>query len=720
MSEHTPRILAIDAGGTMTDTFIVDEVGRFVVGKAQTTPEDESVGLIRSSRDALGYWDTTPEEAFPRMIGGIYSGTIMLNRLLARQGRRVGVIVSKGQEDYFLLERGAQTYLGFSYSDRLHVVTHYHNTPIVPNRRMRGVYGRIDIFGEEVLPLQEDDVREMVRQLLDENVEAISVCLLSSYRNPAHERKVGEIARELVAERGINVPIFLSSEYYPLRNDLPRLNTTVIEAYAAEPSREQLQHVSNRIREHGGKFEVRVMASHGGTVGIDTRELTRTMISGPIGGVIGARYLAKAIGSDNVVCTDLGGTSFDLALVTDGNCAVKPYPDMARFLLCIPMVQIDSVGAGTGSYLRINPNSGRVEIGPDSAADRIGACWPEGGVTTPTITDCSVTLGIIDPDFFLGGEIKLDRDRAVEVIRTQIAEPLGIDVYEAAEGVIELFDENLKNEVLSAVLGKGYAPSNYVLLSYGGGGPVQVAGYAGGLDFREILVPAWAAGFSAFGCACADFEYRYEATTDMPIAAELPKEWKRGMCGMLNAKCDELKGKIAAEFKKTEHGDGAGEYKTSFRIQYMGQLNDLEIPSPSERLETADDLDILLDAFEETYGRIYARAAKSPELGFAITQAIVTGRVDVEKPVLPDEPRAGPTPPEGALKSEREVYIKREWRKANVWDMGALRAGNVIEGPAIVESPATTFFIPPGAVAQLDSNRIFHLRFDRDGRSRES
>ncbi len=714
MNERNPRILAIDAGGTMTDTFIVDTAGDFVVGKARSTPEDESLGLVRSAEDALSHWGMKTGEAFPLMVAGIYSGTVMLNRLLSRNGLRLGVIVSKGQEDYFLLERGVQTYLGFSYSDRLHVATHYHNRPIVPKSRVRGVFGRIDIFGEEVLPLQEEDVGGVVAELLDQDIEGLCVCLLNSYRNPVHEQEVGRIAAELMQEIGKHVPLFLSSEYYPLRNDLPRLNTTVIEAYAAEPSRGQLKKVSERIRDRGGNFDVRVMAAHGGMIGAETRELARTLISGPIGGVVGAKYLARHMGHDNVVCTDVGGTSFDLALVTEGACTVKAYPDMARFLLSIPMIKIDSMGAGTGSYVRVNPNSARIEIGPDSAGASIGVCWPDGGVETATITDCSVVLGVINPDYFLGGEMRLDRDRAIKAVREQVAKPLNIGVYEAASGVVELLEENLKGDVLSTVLGKGYSPANYVLLSYGGGGPVHVAGYTRGLGFADVIVPAWAAGFSAFGCACADFEYRYEATTDIPIAAGLPPEWKSAMTGVLKKTCEKLKTRIEEEFHKTEHGGKTITYKTYFRIQYMGQLDDLEILCPPEKLETAEDLDALLEAFEDTYGRVYALAAKSPELGYAVTQAVVTGMVEIEKPVIPEEPEGGKEPDHAAWKEERPVFWSKEWIKTGVWDMPGLRNGNVISGPAIIESPATTFAVPPDAQARLDAHRLFHLEKKRD------
>src|SRR5918911_4051654 len=228
----------------MTDTFIVDQRGGFVVGKAQTTPEDESVGFMESSRDALAQWSSEPREAFPAIVSGIYSGTAMLNRLLSRSGRRIGAIVSYGQEDYLRLERGIQTYLGYPYSDRLHVATHFHNEPLVPRELVKGVRERIDMFGEVAIPLYEDEARRAVEELRDAGVEGIVVNLLYSYRNSEHEDRIREIAAELAPD----IPVFLSSELYPMRRDFPRLNSTLIEAYAAEPSREQLQRVRDASR----------------------------------------------------------------------------------------------------------------------------------------------------------------------------------------------------------------------------------------------------------------------------------------------------------------------------------------------------------------------------------------------------------------------------------------------------------------------------------------
>ena len=706
---RNPRILAIDAGGTMTDTIIIDDAGDFVVGKAQTTPHNESDGFLSSVADATRYWGTSTEETLPALISGIYSGTAMINRLLERKGRRVGCIVTAGMEDYLRLERGIQTYLGYSYSDRVHVVTHHHNEPLVPRSRMKGATERIDVFGDVVIPLYEDEVRTAARELLADAVEAICISFVFAYRNDAHEARAEEIVREEMAAANREVPIYRSSDRYPLRPDFPRLNTLLIEAYAAEPSREHLQRVRSAAREHGARFDLRIMASHGGTISIDARELAKTLISGPIGGVIGGRYLAERLGTGNVVCTDIGGTSFDLALITDGRYHIKNIPDVGRFLLNIPLVQIDSVGAGTGSFVRVNPGSGRIEIGPDSAGSRIGTCYAEGGVEIPSITDCDLVLGYVNPDYFLGGEVKLDVERARQAIRTQLAEPLGLSVEQAAAGVVELFEDHLKNTVLGQVLGKGYAPVNYTMLSYGGGGPLHVAGYTRGLNFEDVLVPAWAAGFSAFGCACGDFEYRHDRTVDVPLLPAAGADGWEAVAAALNGAWDALEEQVAGEFARSQVPREAITFSSVLRMQYFGQLNDLELRSPVDRIRSRDDLGAIIAGFEDLYAKIYRRSARTPEFGHMFTSAISLGAVDVEKPRLPDE-RPTDDIPANAQKATRDIWHRGSWVPARIYEMDRLRAGNLVAGPAVIEDPATTFVVPVGASAELDAHRIFHLR----------
>jgi acetone carboxylase beta subunit len=705
--ERKPRVLAIDAGGTMTDTFVVDEAGSFVVGKAQTTPEDESAGFMESARDALEQWEMAPDQAFPAVISGIYSGTAMLNRLLSREGRRIGAIVTAGQEDYLRLERGIQTFLGFSYSDRLHIATHHHNPPLVPRERIKGVRGRIDVFGEEVLPLREEDVREAAEGLLDDGVEGICVCLLFSYRNAEHELRVREILAEEMEMRGNGqVPVFLSSDLYPMRRDLPRLNSTLIEAYAAEPSRGSLQAVRDRTREAGAGFELRMMAAHGGTISIEAKELARTLVSGPIGGVVGGQALAERTGERNVLCTDIGGTSFDIALITDGRFEITQTPDVARFVLNMPLVRIDSIGAGTGSFVRVNPNSGRPELGPDSAGARIGVSWPEGGLDTISITDLNLVLGRLNPDYFLGGDVKLDPERADREVARQLAEPLGLEVPAAAAGVVELFEQTLRNEAVGRILGKGYSPADYTLLCYGGGGPLHVAGYTAEVAYKDVLVPAWAAGFSAYGCACADFEYRYDQTVDYPIQPGQDELEKAGIGMMITGAWAGLEDKVAEEFGKSGIERDAISFTHLVRMQYFGQLNDIEIVSPHAEIEEGAHVDDLIATFEDAYGKVYARSARSPELGYLVTHAIVTGSVGVEKPALPEEPEREGTP---STKGSRPVHWGDGFVDTAIYELTDVRSGNSIEGPAIVESVATTFAIPPGRLARLDRHQIFHM-----------
>lgn len=708
-SSRQPRILGIDAGGTMTDTFLIADHGEFVVGKAQTTPQDESLGFINSAHDAMRYWGLTVAEGFPQLRTGIYSGTAMLNRLLERKGRRVGVLVSGGMEDYLRMERGIQTYLGYSYSDRIHLVTHHHNEPIVPRDRIFGIRGRIDVFGKEAIPLYAREVRAAAEKLLGMEVEAIVINFLFSYKNPAHEQLAQSIVRDAMAERRVSLPIYLSSELYPTRQDLPRLNTTLMEAYAAEPSRDSLRRVRQKTRDSGGNFDLRVMASHGGTISMDAKELARTLVSGPIGGVIGSRYLGEQLGVKNIACTDIGGTSFDIALVTDGEFAITPNPNIGRFLLNIPMVRIDSIGAGTGSFVRVNPTSGRIEIGPGSAGYRIGMCWPESGLDTVTITDCNVVLGYINPDYFLGGDIQLDRQRAIDAVKTQVADKLGIDVYRAAAGVAELFEDSLKNTLLGQILGKGYGPESYTLLSYGGGGPLHVCGYSDALAFEDILVPSWAPGFSAFGCACGDYEYRYDRTLDLPLLPKADAATRDQTAATIVAAWKGLAEQVVAEFAKSGVRREEIQFKPALRMLYYGQLNALEILSPVMDLASGADLDPLVVGFEDLYSRIYGNAARTPEFGYLVAGVVMCGSVKVDKPALPVEPEMGPDLDPSAVKSERPLYCGGNWHTARILDLDKIKAGNVVVGPAVVEAPASTMVVPPGRSARLDRHRIFHI-----------
>ncbi|ROO27139.1 acetone carboxylase subunit beta [Salinisphaera orenii MK-B5] len=705
-----PQVLGIDAGGTMTDTFFVNRTGDFVVGKAQTTPDDESIGLLESSADALANWDMAVDDGFSSLRTGVYSGTAMLNRVVQRKGLECGLIVNAGMEDFHRMGRAIQCYLGYAYEDRIHLNTHRYDKPLVPRERTRGVVERIDMMGNVVIPLREYGARAAARELIALGVKGIAISLLHSYKNPTHERRVRDIVQEEIDAAGVQIPIFASADYYPMRKESHRTNTTILEAYAAEPSRQTLAKISTAFEKQGAQFDLRVMATHGGTISRKAKELARTVVSGPIGGVIGAKYLGEQLGYKNIVCSDIGGTSFDLALITKGDVTIRNDPDMARLVLSLPLVALDSVGAGAGSFVRLDPYTKAIHLGPDSAGYRVGVCWADSGIETVTISDCHLVLGYINPDNFLGGQVKLDRQRAVDAVREQLAEPLGLSVEDAAAGVIELLDSSLRDYMRSMVSAKGYSPASFTCFSYGGAGPVHCYGYTQGLGFEDVVVPAWAAGFSAFGCAAADFEYRYDKSLDINIAPDASEDQQTEAAHTLQSAWNELTENVLHEFEVNGFARDDVRLQPVFRMQYRGQLNDLEIESPIAEIDSAAGWQQLVDAFNAHYAEVYAASARSPELGYSVTSAVMRGLVEIPKPNIPKDPIAGKTPPAAAETGTRKFYRNKEWVDARLFHMESLEPGNHIVGPAVIESDATTFVVPKGMETWLDEHRLFHLR----------
>lgn len=714
MTDHSkqPDMLALDSGGTMTDTFVVDKDGAYTVGKSQTRPDDRATSVIESFEDALGYWDRSVEDSTGTLRGTVYSGTAMLNRILEREGdENIGIITNKGFEDTLRLGRGIQSWTDLSYTGRLHAREHKHPDPIVPRENIRGVRSRIHMSGEELVPLYEEEARQAVAELLEKDVRVLCVSLLYSYKNPSHEARIKEIAEEIKAERGDDTPVWLSSDQKPVRGELPRLNTLVLEAYGVEPTREQLYGIRDTLQEAGAECPVRVLTTSGNTISPDHDWLADTMISGPIGGIFGGQRLADELNISNLVCSDVGGTSFDVGLITKGHYPTRWDQSLARFMVNIPMTAMDTIGSGTGSYVRIDRASDRIEVGPDSAGYQVGVVNEESEVETPTVTDCTALLGYINPDYFLGGDIDINVDRAREFIDDQLATPLNEDPVETARGVLDIVERNMTNELRGMILGLGYSPENYTLISYGGGGPLHAAGYAEALDFQDILIPEWAAAFSAFGCATADYAYRYDQSLDISIEPDFSNA--DAVAGELTETLRELRTQAVKAFEDDGIEPEVLEFNPAVRIQYSGMLDDLEIEIPrkmwGEGRIDGDELETLTDHYDEEFGKIFRRAAQSPERGYTITMAAGVGVAPSPDPELPVQKTRNETPPEAAFKEEREIYWDG-WHDADILEMDDIQAGNHIDGPAVLEAPATTFLIPPTFSAKFDKHRIFHLQ----------
>lgn len=706
-------IVGMDAGGTMTDTIAVDERGNFTIGKALTTPQDEAVGFFESISDALGYWNTTPEEALPQLDTAIYAGTTMLNTLLRRRGRRLGLMCTAGTEDDILMGRGIQAWISYSYSDRLHSVTHKHPERLLSRRSVCGVTERVDVFGNEVIPLYEHEVEAAAKKLIGKDVEAIVIHFLYSYLNASHEERAEEIVRRLIDESGKQIDVFRGSVVRPVIRENSRLNCALLEAYAAAPSRTHLFKIEDALKSRKFNYEMQTVLAYGGLCNIRYPRLHETFISGPVGGCMAGIYVANLLDEANVIVTDLGGTSFDIAAIAEGYVPVKAEPTIAGFTLNLPTLDMESIGAGAGSFIRLDPVTRKIQIGPDGAGGSPGPVCFKRGNDVLTITDCNMILGYLNPDYFLGGTVDIDVDAAFTAVKEQMADPLGVDPYDAAEAAVKLLSLSAQDAIRRVAGLRGLDTASHVLFAYGGAGPVHVFDYTRGVRFKGVVTFKFAAAFSALGTTVGDYMHRYSKTVFLFLPPGASDEAKAGLADAVNSTWAELEEEAYSEMAR----DGIPREDVSIdnlvMMRYTGQLNDLEAVSPFSRLNSPAEVDELVTAWEALYERINSRISKYEQAGYQVFELGVIARTAKTKPELQRYELRGETPAADAPKGERETYFDGKWHTASIWDMEKLHAGNVVLGPAVIEHPMTTLVVPPDGRVRLDEWEFLWL--DRIG-----
>ncbi|TIP52906.1 MAG: hydantoinase/oxoprolinase family protein [Mesorhizobium sp.] len=656
-----PIVIGIDAGGTMTDTILVDQDGHFKIGKSATTPKNEAEGFLASAEDAADAWGLSLQDLFSGVNVVLYSGTGMLNTLLSRTGRKLGLITTKGLEDMILMGRGLQAWADYSYADRLHAVTHHHPDPLVPRRRTHGVTERIDQFGDIILPLYEHEVHAAARKLIADKVEAICIMTVFSHVNPAHEKRIAEICRDEIAAAGGDILVYTSHEVRPVIREQSRLNSVLIEAYATSRGRKQLKGIEDVSKKYGFKYGVQTLLSFGGLTSINHPRLHETMISGPIGGILGAAYVGKLIGNDSLICSDMGGTSFDMGVITRGQTRIENEPLMDRFKLNVPTLHLDTIGAGAGMILKVDPLTRKVSLGPESAGSDPGPiCFAKGG-TEPTIADCDAILGRLNPHYFLGGKVVLQVEKARKAFEEKCARVLGVGVEEAAEGMIDMLEADANNALRRVISGQGIHPSEFTLLSYGGSGPLHLAGCSRGIGFKDIITFQFAAAFSAFGCTTADFMRRHSVSTQIEIGARASDDELQAFGAKVTAIWDDLT-KVAVD-EMVADGHALDKIKTVpfLMMRYTGQLEDVEVMAPLSAVRSADAM----------------------------------------RPL-------GKSDPASAHKGVREAYIGGRWHKANLYEMDLLQPGHEVTGPAIIEHPATTLVVHPQDRVHVDEWTLLH------------
>ena len=707
--ERQVLALAIDAGGTMTDTFLVDADGQFVIGKAPTTPWDESEGFIESADDAFEQWNLAASAAFPQFEVVSYAGTTMLNTLLTRTGRRIGLITSQGFEDILLMEQGRQVWSGYSHADRLHAATHVHNEPLIPKRRVRGVSERTDMFGDVAVPLYEHDARKAAEELLSQALEGLAICFLHAYANPHHEERMEAICREVMAAMRIEIPIYLSSHVRPVIRENQRVNATTIEAYAAEPVRQQLHNIEDSATGRGYRKQLTTMLSYGGLANIRHPRLHETLISGPIGGMLGAQFIAQLLGEKNVLAVDMGGTSYDFGLITNSTVNLNNEPEIARFRLALPSIELDSIRGGAGLYLSVDPITNRIIMGPEGAGANPGPVCFDRGNRQPTVTDCLAINGYLNKDNFLGGKVVLNIPAAKEELENQIASKIGLDVYDAADGILKLWLQQAQDATQRAISVRGGNVADYVIMGYGGAGPLVLAGISENRPFKGVVTFPFAAAFSAFGCTTTDYSHRYTRSSLFAMAHNADRATKGSVAQGLTDLWDNLQAEARMSFEREGMDLSKIDYRRIAFVRYGGQLDEVEVPFDTNWQGTPENIDHLLDSFEDLYTKMYASAAKYPKAGYAIFQVALVASIETRKPEFPVLPLKGAMPPEAAYKGDRAVYVERIWQKAGIYDMDSMEPGNIITGLAILEHPATTLLVPSNRKARMDERRFVWL-----------
>jgi N-methylhydantoinase A len=685
----------VDVGGTFTDVVMVFE-GSPRMLKVPTTPYDLSVCFMQAIDQAAAAVDLTREQLLPRIDLIRYSTTVAMNRLLERKGPRIGVITTEGHEDVLLIGRGAQWIDGTRLAERRALPLQRKPVPLVHRQMTVGVRERIDARGQVVRPLDEDDVRRKVRMLMDRGARALVVALLWSFANPEHELRVKEIIREEYRDYHIGyVPVILSHAVVSRLGEYERTNTSLLDAYLQRSMQIELSSMWDRLFDSGYTGPFMMVHNTGGCADVFRTTASRTYNGGPVAGLVGAHKIARELGFKNVVTSDVGGTSFDIGLVVDSD--VRNYefnPVIDRWMVAITMLQSLSIGAGGGSIAWLNDTlGGRVEVGPQSAGSYPGpACYGQGG-NEATVTDADVVLGYINPDYYFGGRMKLDRSLAERALQRRIARPLGISVTEAAALVRRIVDEKMASAIRKEVVLRGYRPEEFVLFAFGGGGPTHAAGYAG--DIPTTVVFPYSAVFCAFGSSIMDVMHVYEKSRRMvlvePMTGKPTTDYEQ-----FNATVRDL----LEQARREMAGEGLPVDQAVFELEldmlYGGLIHSKRTSTPGLFMNSEADVWEFYKRFEKEFSEAFSPHVVNLPGGVYIDTFVLKASVPGQHLEMPVYELGDPSP-EAARKGSRQAFWASlgGYVDTEVFDQAKLRPGHIVEGPALIEGEFTTVVVPP-------------------------
>jgi N-methylhydantoinase A len=692
----TGYAVAVDIGGTFTDCVVVDGDGRRTISKALSTPGQLEQGVL----DALAINATERGISRGELLGStvmfVHGTTQATNALLTRQGAITGVITTRGHEDALIIGKVYSKVAGLPERELIHASRLRKPEPVVPRAMIQGVTERVDRDGKIVVALDERDAVEAVERLCAAGVEAIAVSLLWSFLNPSHELRIAE----LISQHAPDVHIALSHDVAPVLGEYERTATTAISAYVGPRVAGYLEVLERRLSEEGMEHGLLVMQASGGLTSVAdaTRRPIVTLDSGPTGGVLGSKYVGAAIGEANLICTDVGGTSFDVGLVLAGEVPLDPEPVVGQYTLRMPKVLVESIGAGGGSIAWVD-QGGLLRVGPRSAGSTPGpACYGRGG-SEPTVTDADLVLGYLNPDAFAGGAIRLDRELALAAL-TRLGGELSLEPEEAAIGIGRIVNAQMADLVRRCTIEQGHDPRACVLVAYGGAGPTHAAFYGADIGARAILIPADSTVFSAEGMLTCDVTHTVE--TSHRVQAPLGGDDLQTVAERFAA----LRRRVLAQFDAEGTAGDQVSFEHSVGARFPQQVHTLSVALPNGDVGTGFGEE-LSARFLKRYREVFGRGAVFAEGGLEVDFLRVVGRRAIDALALEaSDGASAPVEPTGA----RGCWFEQVGVLETAVYAGAdLGPGHDIAGPAIIERMGDSVVVPPGYRATVDERLIIRL-----------
>ena len=674
-SVREPSIrIGVDTGGTFTDLMVMDSSGKLKVFKVMSTPSEPSSAILRGLDRVLNETDQVGQN----VSYFIHGTTVGTNAILEGKGSPVALLTTKGFRDVLHIARQERPVM-FDFFV-------YRPEPLVPRYLRYEVSERVYADGHIRVPLDEEGVRSMLREASALGVRSVAVCFLHSYANQTHEKRVGEI----VAQEFPHLSVTLSSEIVKDFKEYERMSTAVLNSYIQPIVGKYMDELQSGLRATGVHCSVLIMQSNGGvmTAGLATQKSINTVLSGPAGGAIAALQSGKAVGQDNIIGIDMGGTSLDVSLTYQGRLSFVSESDIGGYVVKLPMIGIHTLGAGGGSIAWIDSGGG-LRVGPHSAGASPGpVCYGMGG-KEPTVTDANLVLGRLGN--LLGGEMSVSIEGARKAITEHIAKPLGLTLEEAAEGIIRVVNAQMSKGMRYVSLERGYDPREFTFLAFGGAGPVHASELAVDLGIPTVLVPPAPGAHSALGLLLTDIRHDYSRTVMQQVSSLDPDFLAQLQCQMAFEAVEQLQEEGVDQSRIVP--------STSADVRYIGQGFELSVNLPSGPI-TKTTLTFLEKAYHDLHQQCYGFCKPNEPTELVNFRLVALGLLD--KPNLPSLAQAD-CDPLLAVQGSRRVYFKGSWLETPLYNRSLLSPGMALQGPAIVEQLDSTTVIWPNQTASVDA-----------------